>query len=953
MGTPTTPIRASVVIPTLNAGAELRQCLEMVFKQECDFPFEVIVIDSSSGDETLDIARQFPVRLYEIQQKDFNHGLTRQQGVDLAAGEYVAFLTQDAIPADTQWLAALVRNLEVDEKVAGVYSRQLPKANCDPIAARSLTGWLSGAPERRVTEIASRAQYDELSPWEKRVLINFDDVSSCVRKRVMQDFPYANVPFGEDLEWSQRVIEAGYRIVYEPASRVYHSHPTSIRTNYRRAFIDHKMMKERLNVEFSTQIHRSARDFIVKGARHQIELDWAAIRQSDRGAFSKLWWMAYAVPLEILERVGCLRGARSARWVRPNTRGKRIVLVSHDFPPEHFGGVGVYTYTLAKALSQHHDVSVFYRRWDGTRPDYSVDHGSYDGIPVTIVNHNFTAKGNSLMLYDDPNVDDAFRQFLARSGPDLVHFQFLGTGLSTGMAEVAESMGIPTLLTLNDYWFLCPRGQMMNYRWQLCSHVDVSVCAQCVFNPQDPLAKFEDARFRGPSIDLTNAGAIAQAKIEAPDPNFVRPGGFVVNGGAKGVLIEHPPAEVGYRVRLPPRSTLRFSLALAPDTWEQEGEGVQFDVRVGRAEQEPVSVFSHYLDPKHVPGDRAWHDFSVDLTPFGGETVALFFTTKAGPSGSNAYCTAGWGDLRVYVDSEADLQQSGLQPWATVTDQTRFFLRRVQRSLKAKWRDPAALRESARRLYREMTGTSTAQQEIVTRLTRMRQVLNGIDVILAPSQFLRQMYVGFGIAAERIRYSDYGMNTTAIRKSLRTPSGRPVFGYIGTLLPTKGVHVLVDAFLKVPPERAELRIYGPPANKYIRDYAQMIERKIGERTDIRLMGEYQPQAIGDILAGLDAIVVPSIWHENSPLTIHEAFIAGAPVLTSNIGGMAELVTDGVNGLHFKVGDADDLASKLMRLIDNPAMFRELSARTPSIKSIEENAAELEVMYEELLSARGA
>ena len=141
----TTDVKASVIIPTLNGGAEFAQCLAMVFKQEISAPFEVIVIDSGSTDQTLDIARRLPVRLYTIAQKDFSHGGTRQFGVELASGEHVVFLTQDAVPADTQWLAALVRNLEEDDKTAGVYSRQLPKANCDPIAARNLTGWLAAA----------------------------------------------------------------------------------------------------------------------------------------------------------------------------------------------------------------------------------------------------------------------------------------------------------------------------------------------------------------------------------------------------------------------------------------------------------------------------------------------------------------------------------------------------------------------------------------------------------------------------------------------------------------------------------------------------------------------------------------------------------------------------------------------------------------------------------------
>ena len=84
-------IKASVVIPTLNGGVEFEKCLEMIYKQKTSYPFEVIVIDSGSNDGTVEIVRRFPLRLYLINKKDFNHGLTRQWGLELAEGDYVAF----------------------------------------------------------------------------------------------------------------------------------------------------------------------------------------------------------------------------------------------------------------------------------------------------------------------------------------------------------------------------------------------------------------------------------------------------------------------------------------------------------------------------------------------------------------------------------------------------------------------------------------------------------------------------------------------------------------------------------------------------------------------------------------------------------------------------------------------------------------------------------------------
>ena len=97
--------------------------------------------------------------------------------------------------------------------------------------------------------------------------------------------------------------------------------------------------------------------------------------------------------------------------------------------------------------------------------------------------------------------------------------------------------------------------------------------------------------------------------------------------------------------------------------------------------------------------------------------------------------------------------------------------------------------------------------------------------------------------------------------------------------------------------------------------------------------------------------VPSIWYENSPITIHEAFLTRTPVVTSGIGGMAEYVRDGVDGLHFDVGDAYDLAFTLQRFLDEPALVEQLSRSFPEVKTIEDDAADMEYRYRALVAAR--
>ncbi len=230
---------ASVVILTRNGRPDIERCLEAVLDQETDWPYEVIAIDSGSTDGTLDAVRYHSVRLVEIAPEEFNHGATRNLGAELATGEFVVFLTQDAIPATRRWLSSLVAAVD-GPRVAGAFSRQLPRADAHALVRRSLSLWVAGSDQRLVKEMPANDGYARLSPYERYLLATFDNVSSCVRRTVWERLPFNSVPFGEDIDWAQRVLQAGYALVYEPASQVVHSHNRSPGYEFRRTYLDHQ-----------------------------------------------------------------------------------------------------------------------------------------------------------------------------------------------------------------------------------------------------------------------------------------------------------------------------------------------------------------------------------------------------------------------------------------------------------------------------------------------------------------------------------------------------------------------------------------------------------------------------------------------------------------------------------------------------------------------------------------
>lgn len=232
------------------------------------------------------------------------------------------------------------------------------------------------------------------------------------------------------------------------------------------------------------------------------------------------------------------------------------------------------------------------------------------------------------------------------------------------------------------------------------------------------------------------------------------------------------------------------------------------------------------------------------------------------------------------------------------------------------------------------------------RLETIKEVLTDVDLFISPSEFLRQKFIDCGLVREdQIIFSDNGQDSRPFEGIRRRPSRNLRVGYIGTISDYKGVHVLVDAMdalVDIPD--LECHIHG--SLESFPDYAHGLEaRSRNPRT--RFHGRYENGKVGEVLAGLDLLVVPSLWYENSPLTIHEAYIAGLPVVASDLGGMAEFVHEGKNGLLFRPGDADDLARRLREVAVDRSMLERLRNTTVPIKSIAEDAALTEQRYLEL------
>ncbi|MEE9394039.1 MAG: glycosyltransferase [Planctomycetota bacterium] len=243
-------------------------------------------------------------------------------------------------------------------------------------------------------------------------------------------------------------------------------------------------------------------------------------------------------------------------------------------------------------------------------------------------------------------------------------------------------------------------------------------------------------------------------------------------------------------------------------------------------------------------------------------------------------------------------------------------------------------------------GRKTYAEAARRRLEFISERAKLVDLFISPSAFLRQKFIDSGmINPEKIIHSDNGFDLTPFDGVERVESDILRFGFVGTIADYKGVHLMIEAFEEIPDDDVELQIWGDI--EIFKEYKQrLLATTRGD--NVHLKGRFENGRIAEVLAGIDVLIVPSIWFENSPLTIHEAWMAGIPVIASNRGGMAELVDHEVNGLHFKLGDAADLARQCRRLIDNPELIEEFKQNLGEVKAIAANAIEIGGYYRALL-----
>ncbi|MFZ0543899.1 MAG: glycosyltransferase family 4 protein [Candidatus Promineifilaceae bacterium] len=234
---------------------------------------------------------------------------------------------------------------------------------------------------------------------------------------------------------------------------------------------------------------------------------------------------------------------------------------------------------------------------------------------------------------------------------------------------------------------------------------------------------------------------------------------------------------------------------------------------------------------------------------------------------------------------------------------------------------------------------------------RLKAALDQASRLIAPTHFVRETYDQLGIAPEKIIVIPHGIQPPENGRSPQ-PKETNVLRvvYIGGLAPQKGVHILVEAINDLAEGLAALKIYGDMSA--FPEYVAALQAQV-HRLNIQFYGRLPHEALWDVLAQSDVVVVPSLWYETASLIIQEAFAAGVPVIASDIGALRERVRDGVNGFLFPPGDAAVLSRLLADLSRYPDKLAQLTAQIQPVYTIDQHQQAVEETYQLVLSQSSA
>jgi glycosyltransferase involved in cell wall biosynthesis len=242
------------------------------------------------------------------------------------------------------------------------------------------------------------------------------------------------------------------------------------------------------------------------------------------------------------------------------------------------------------------------------------------------------------------------------------------------------------------------------------------------------------------------------------------------------------------------------------------------------------------------------------------------------------------------------------------------------------------------------------KERLLRRFDESKEIFRLADCIVSATDFLKRVLITNGIGSN-IKIIRFGEDYKNVRQHINeyVHNSKITVGFMSTLLPHKGAHVLLEAFNKIKVDNIRLNIYGNYFGET--DYYNMLKRTVNDEEKVNFYGEYKYEDMTDIFSGIDILAIPSIWWENSPLILLRALAHNIPIIVSDLGGLTEIIKNEENGFTFEAGNSDSLAKVLQRVGENPTILNEIKANIKYPPRVEEMAFEYENAYLDLLKKK--
>lgn len=306
-------LRATVFIPVYNGEHDhLEETLTALYQQETDFAWDVLVTDSGSKDQSVAIVERFAkehgnLRLIHLDKSEYSHGGTRQMAAEISQGEIMVYLSQDAVPANPQWLTEMVVPFALNDKIVAVLGRQRPRLGCFPAMKYDIQAVFNEQGSDEAITLWTRTNPDQIGHYTKESFYS-DVCSAAPREFLVKTIGYRPVKYSEDYEYGKDVLDAGYIKAYNGKAVVEHSNDVLL-SEYKKRIFD-----ETYNVRVNSggQAHPVSLASLVKEVLRGLVKDSPKIlADRDYSWKRKLYWLAVN-PLFHLEK---WRGIRLAHQV--------------------------------------------------------------------------------------------------------------------------------------------------------------------------------------------------------------------------------------------------------------------------------------------------------------------------------------------------------------------------------------------------------------------------------------------------------------------------------------------------------------------------------------------------------------------------------------------------------------------------------------------------------------